>query len=1030
VRFEGAVMYREPRTRTLIVSDGTKSVLVDQVQPAELARGAKVYVDGYSAYENYTVVVVKARLTIRPGSWEPQPVRVTQKEVFSGKYEHQFVTLPVRLESFRPLVFDKVRVVLKLDDKSVMGIVLRDTTGRIEKYLRTDLLVQAIPTIRRTLDGRVDSISLLIDSAQDFKPVGSTGSGSNQAPLPTADRSLPELQTITAIKNLSAKEAERRYPVRIKAVAIASMPSRAIVMLHDGKQGIYVFPIPGIMDWLKPGEYVEVEGHTDPGGFAPSIVPSVVRRLGNAPYPEPTVLDASAPLSNTLDNAWVEATGAVRSVRLNEWGTPVLSIVMRQWVFDAEVLEKHSIEGIQALQDRILSVRGVWSPLYGSRSELRGFKLFVPELSVLEVVGSVPAPAEPKMISHLRGFGGVTDAGQKVRVTGVVTASRSTGHVWVEDASGAVEVHLRRDVQRIPKAGEFVQASGYLPQDSVRFVLDEGEWAPVPAAGQSIEPARADGEICASGDLDGRLMRTQAYLTNTARSLGDAVMTAQSGRTTFHAILEAPSRDAMPAEIRPGSLVEFTGVCKVHWNSERQPPQAEEMQMVLRSADDVSVVAAASWWTRENTFRVLAVVSLVSAIVSAWVVLLRRRVSIQTEALRKQLEREADLKEQLEQARRLESIGRLAGGVAHDFNNLLTVILGYADDVKRSDSLTADDRESVEQVEQAGHRAAELTRQLLAFSRRQTLQPKVVNISEEIRRAQPLLKRVIDESVQLDLRLKEDVPAIKVDPGQLNQVLINLVANARDAMPAGGRLTIEVSEVLMEEESARRRQIEPGRHVRLTISDTGFGMTEETKARLFEPFFTTKGLGKGTGLGLATVYGIVKQSGGHIWVYSEPGHGTTFKLQFPATTESQPAPQPKAHVNYSVRAKTILLVEDRDDVRHLTSRLLTESGFQVVEAESGERAIEIVKSGNYTFDLLLVDAVLTGINGRQTVEAIQQIQRTARVLFMSGYTENVIMTRGQLKPGFQLLEKPFTREQLMQHIDEVLSAPTVQALQG
>jgi CheY-like chemotaxis protein len=280
--------------------------------------------------------------------------------------------------------------------------------------------------------------------------------------------------------------------------------------------------------------------------------------------------------------------------------------------------------------------------------------------------------------------------------------------------------------------------------------------------------------------------------------------------------------------------------------------------------------------------------------------------------------------------------------------------------------------------------------------------------------------------VQLDLQLEHNIPSIKVDPGQLNQVLINLVANARDAMPGGGRLTIETSRVRMDFESARQNQVEPGLHVRLTITDTGIGMTEETRARLFEPFFTTKGLGKGTGLGLATVYGIVKQSGGDIWVYSEPGFGTTFKLQFPATTESQVTPEAESPTDLERRANTILLVEDRDDVRQLTSHLLAEEGFTVVEAESGERAIEIARSGEFNFDLLLVDAVLTGINGRQTGEAIQEIQPNARVLFMSGYTENVIVTRGQLKPGIQLLEKPFTREQLMKHIDAVLSAPALQ----
>jgi two-component system cell cycle sensor histidine kinase/response regulator CckA len=403
----------------------------------------------------------------------------------------------------------------------------------------------------------------------------------------------------------------------------------------------------------------------------------------------------------------------------------------------------------------------------------------------------------------------------------------------------------------------------------------------------------------------------------------------------------------------------------------------------------------------------------------------RDGVAVGVQGIARDVSERRELEEQLRQAQKMEAVGRLAGGVAHDFNNLLTVINGYSDiTIGR---LPAEDplRSQVEEVRKAGERAAGLTRQLLAFSRKQVLRPEVIDLNEVVSEMEKMLRRLIGEDIVLRAALGPGLGSVKADPGQVEQVLMNLAVNARDAMPCGGRLTIGTENVYLDEAyAAHHVSVAPGRYVMLAVSDTGVGMDEETRARIFEPFFTTKEKGKGTGLGLSTVYGIVKQSGGNIWVYSEAGRGTTFKIYLPRVDADAREHRPAAESAEGLTGtETILLAEDDEPVRDMTRIILSDYGYRVLAAENGAAAIAIFESTEETIDLLLTDVVMPGVSGRELADRLTRLRPETKVLYMSGYTDDAIVHHGVLEEGVNFLQKPFTPDALARRVREVLGSP-------
>jgi len=377
------------------------------------------------------------------------------------------------------------------------------------------------------------------------------------------------------------------------------------------------------------------------------------------------------------------------------------------------------------------------------------------------------------------------------------------------------------------------------------------------------------------------------------------------------------------------------------------------------------------------------------------------------------------LEEQLRQAQKLEAIGRLAGGVAHDFNNLLTVILGNSDFLKAELGPTDPRRAEIEEIQHAADRASGLTRQLLAFSRRQIVQPRPLEPRVVVTDLGKMLRRLIGENIELTLSHAEEADSVvMIDPGQLEQVIFNLCVNARDAMPAGGRLTIATDVAdLGVADAARAGVTGEGRFATLTVTDTGVGMPPDVQARIFEPFFTTKD--RGTGLGLATVYGIAKQAGGHVTVASEPGHGTTFVVYLP-TVASQAPEAPAAAPDAPLGTETVLLVEDDAPVRATARRILEGRGYRVLEAASGSAALEVAGRGAEPIHLLMTDVVMPGMSGPEVVERMRALRPGIRVLYASGYTDDAIARYGVLAPGVLLLEKPFTMEGVARKVREAL----------
>ena len=384
------------------------------------------------------------------------------------------------------------------------------------------------------------------------------------------------------------------------------------------------------------------------------------------------------------------------------------------------------------------------------------------------------------------------------------------------------------------------------------------------------------------------------------------------------------------------------------------------------------------------------------------------------------------LEEQLRQSQKMEAIGQLAGGVAHDFNNLLTAIQGFAGFLLESIPEPDERRGDVEEIRQAADRAAALTRQLLAFSRKQILMVRVLHMGDVVGELTPMLRRLLGEAVDLRTTLG-DRGLVKADPGQLQQVLVNLAVNSRDAMRDSGRLAIETADVVLDETFARQHpSVRPGPHVMLAVTDNGHGMDAETQKRIFEPFFTTKPQGQGTGLGLATVYGIVKQSEGSIWVESEAGRGTTFKIYLPRTDEveevSPPAP---ADARKARGTEAILLVEDEELVRELAHKILTRRGYVVHAIGDPKRAIEYADAHRGAIDLLLTDVVLPEMSGRTMATRISQMHPESKVLYMSGYADHAIVRQGVLESGMSFLQKPFSADQLAGKVRDVLDAKAV-----
>jgi len=460
---------------------------------------------------------------------------------------------------------------------------------------------------------------------------------------------------------------------------------------------------------------------------------------------------------------------------------------------------------------------------------------------------------------------------------------------------------------------------------------------------------------------------------------------------------------------------------RVAWVADPRPrPMGAGMELAGRRRDGTTFPAEISLSAIDTDEGIL---------VTAVVIDVTERLEIQAERERLRAQTERDrMERQLHQSQRLESLGQLAGGVAHDFNNLLGVISNYAsfagEEVARQlpGGRGQGVRDDIGQIEQAAERAAGLTHQLLAFARQETIQPRVLNINEVVESVEQLLIRTLGEHIELVTDLADSVNPVLADPGQIEQVLVNLAVNARDAMPHGGKLTIQTANADIDDSAADQAELPAGHYVTVKVSDTGTGIPKDVLDRVFEPFFTTKPKGEGTGLGLATVYGIINQADGHVRIYSEPGLGTILTALLPVTEQNLTAATPPPAQPRRGHGETVLVVEDEAAMREVTRRILDRNGYHVVAAASGHDALHILASQLEHIDVLLTDVIMPHMQGKELADKIRVLQPAARVVFMSGYTQGLLGEQGVLEPGISLIEKPFSETTLLTKLHEILSA--------
>jgi two-component system cell cycle sensor histidine kinase/response regulator CckA len=809
-----------------------------------------------------------------------------------------------------------------------------------------------------------------------------------------------------AVRRLSPTDLKRPIPAVISGVVTHVNHAIPDLFVNDDSAGVYVQPLALDPD-IRVGDLVTVRGTAHAGDFAPCIADATVERaMGVVRFPDPMPFDCNRDDSRWLDAQWVQVLATGESVRA-ENGRTVLMV--RSSRGTGRVI-LHGTDEPLAFSDCVgqrLRIRAVCVPAFDARRRIvdGSSRLFVTSADQVTVLPNpVERGREPiLLIDHLRQFvPSPHPAARVVRVEGVVTATiQST--ICVQDGPAGVSADVEGPATVVP--GDRVRVVGRLDIRRARSHLTK---ARVEVLGRAELPPPATPTEAEFGDWSphGTRVRVVARLVEIEGATTDhPVAVVEIGGV--RGLITAPVDPDFALRLPVPSTVAVTATAfydRVNeWNA--------SVGLIVADASDVelvSVPASPPFWQTPPGLALSAGLILVVGMGTGWVLLLRRTIHRQTVDLRDKAARERELAEKLRQSAKMEAIGRLAGGIAHDFNNLLTVINGSAEllpdfvpDNEAATDLAAD-------IRSAGQKAAGLVAQLLTFSRQRPTQLAPLDLNDVVRDAEKLLGRLLGEDLTLTVEKGSGVPRVLGEPVLLHQVIVNLAVNARDAMPDGGRLTIATAATAA--------------GARLTVADTGCGMSDEVKAKLFEPFFTTKDVGKGTGLGLATVYGIVQTLGGEVHVRSDLGRGTTFDIDLPAAPEDAADTPPNGTITHrglrAVAAKTtVLLVEDDDAVRALVRRVLETDGYRVLASDSPHAALATLDTAHV--DVLITDVVMPGMGGRDLAEAVRARLPNVKILFMSGYTADEILRRGVQEDEVDFLHKPFPNATLSAKVSEL-----------
>jgi signal transduction histidine kinase len=1028
VQISGVVTVCDDRWRLLVVQGETQGVAVEMRSSLNgIARGERVEVRGYTAWEGSAPMVVKPRLRSLGAGQMPAAPPADAAALFSGKLDYRLVEMEGEILASRRvgLYHTEIDVLSAGRLVHVYGKLFIQTP--LYALYHHEVGIRGVPVTSYSPAGEPYDLQFYTSGDEDrrlppdFQWSGDSTLSTNEQAR-AGKSSLPVLNSLREVKLLSNRDAGRGFPVHFQAVVTHWDPRRIDLIVQDGQAAAYVDSPPARDPRLSLGSLVEIVGQTHSGDFAPLIRPSSIKVMGKKELPSPLQVLPSEGFAGIEENMWAELEGVIRSAVPDGFGGAQIELVSGQTRVMALLQAAPAPDVMKDWVDSQARVRGVYAPVFSSDRQLVGFNLLMPSMEHLGIlqphVGDTFA-SSPRLIHSLLEYNPEGFPRHRVKVEGWVIYQGMDGLLYVADDSGGIRVEgAGSDAVLL---GSSVQVLGFLSQDHNQLVLEHAQIKPATSARWEAKPLPSVAEAVLSGEHDGQLISVAGYLVQLRSMSGDQLFFLDAGRQKFTAVLEHPQAVAGWEDLREGALLKLTGVCEIQWSQRSVPPAPEAFRLLLRTPADVQVIRHAPWWTLERAIKILGGLLALVLLAAVWVTALRRRVHIQTALLRKQMEQREMLEAQLRQSQKLESVGRLAGGIAHDFNNLLTVINGYANLLIMDLAGNRQTLESVKEIKNAGEKAAQLTRQLLAFSRKQILQPVVLDLNTLVADMGAMLHRLIGEDVELITNLATAPSRVVVDSGQLTQVLMNLTVNARDAMPNGGKLTVEIRNVELDAQAVELHpEVLPGPYVLLTVSDTGTGMDEETRAHLFEPFFTTKDVGKGTGLGLATIFGIVKQSGGHIWVDNEPGRGTTFIIHLPRVSDEE-TPGKSAGAGQATRGdETVLVVEDQKDVRLLVTRSLNAYGYRVLATANAEEALACAQAHDGRIHLLLTDVVMPGMDGKELAARLAKLQPEIRVLYMSGYPESVIAHKGVLDPGIDYIQKPFTPDALAARVRDVL----------
>ena len=831
------------------------------------------------------------------------------------------------------------------------------------------------------------------------------------------------IESVAEVRRLSQQDSARGYPVRIRGVITYYDPAWALCFVQGSTEGIFVSSDDQSLD-IAPGLLVVLSGYTAKGGFAPQIERPKFDLFGKTPMPSSKRVAYSRLLSGAEDSQWLQIEGVIRSISdadvvVNIEFVPSDSNETVCHVF----LPKTPGQAIPSdLEDSRVEIEAVCGTEFDPAGRMKGVNFHCPGFSYIRAVGTAerdPFSRPIIPIGTVFQFTPSLDSSHRVHVRGAVTWSDGRSCFYMQDATGGLRVESQGTnvvVGRQIDATGFRNVRDSTPSLAQGLIRTAGETADISAKALAIGEAFAQANI-----FDGQLLRLEGRLLESRRVPEGVELLLENGKTLFSALLGKPNPDH-PALPEPGSLLQLDGVAVFAKDSTFQ---ARGLKLLLRAGSDIVVLQGPPSWSSRRLAMALGLSGAAVLLALLWIAILRNRIAKHKAILDANLETQRALETHVMQAQKMDSIGNLAGGVAHDFNNLLMVILGYASILKQ-ENLSGDGKEAVEEIEGASGRAVDLTRQLLVFSRKQAPETKVLDINDTIQNLTKMLARLLGEDIHLRFQPGHGPILVDADKGMLEQILMNLAINSRDAMPSGGTLlvTTEIRK-LKPSEAPESTGDYSGSFVCLSVSDTGAGISPEILPRIFDPFFTTKEVGKGTGLGLATVYGIVKQHHGWIDVESKPGEGARFTIFFPISKQA-PASETASEISHPDTSGqgVILLVEDEVSVRRLSRQSLERAGYRVLEADSGPAALAVAEQ-NPSIELVISDVIMPGgMTGAELAQTLMARYPGTPIILTSGYSE----FRGQpieLPKSAAFLQKPYPPEVLLKAVRAALAKAPV-----